>query len=68
LKVVVGVPQGRKRAGMDTLIEQFLTETKAVKPLANPAFDLAKYHPEQEGVGKMREKSKSNPAPKKPSQ
>ena len=43
---------------MDALIEKFLTETKAVQPIANPACDPAKYHPEDEGKGKMRDEAK----------
>ena len=34
---------------LDVLIEKFLSETKAVVPLPNPAFDPAMYHPELEG-------------------
>ena len=41
---------------MDTLIEQFLAETKAVVPVPNPAFNPAAYQPENEG----RQKAKSN--------
>ena len=42
---------------MDALIEAFLKETKAVRPIVNPTFDPAKYDPSQEGVGKIRAKS-----------
>ncbi|MFM1770607.1 MAG: hypothetical protein RJA22_3136 [Verrucomicrobiota bacterium] len=38
-----------KVAALDRLIEQFLTETKAVTPVRNPAFDPAQYQPEREG-------------------
>jgi arylsulfatase A-like enzyme len=48
---------------MDTMIENFLNETRAVRPIANPKFDIARYDPSKEGVGKERAKS---PAPKKP--
>ena len=36
--------------GLDHLIENFLVETKAVRPSRNPAFDPARYRPELEGV------------------
>ena len=42
---------------MDALIEKFLTDTKAVQPIANPAFDPAKYHPGDEGKGKVRDEA-----------
>lgn len=35
---------------MDALIEAFLTETAAVRPVANPAFNSDMYRPELEGV------------------
>jgi len=35
---------------LDALIENFLVDTKAVRPVPNPAFDPAKYHPELEGI------------------
>ena len=38
------------------LIEKFLVETKAVVPLANPAFNPAKYHPELEGKPTNKDK------------
>ena len=34
---------------LDDLITTFLTDTKAVVPQPNPAFDPAKYRPEEEG-------------------
>jgi arylsulfatase A-like enzyme len=34
---------------LDALIDSFLSATKAVVPILNPAFDPAKYHPELEG-------------------
>lgn len=43
---------------MDQRIEKFLTDTKAVQPIANPAFDASKYHPEEEGVQNNRPKDK----------
>ena len=49
---------------LDALIENFLTETKAVRPVPNPAFDPAKYRPELEGKSTMQEK-KQAPQPKK---
>lgn len=59
---------------LDALIESFLEETKAVRPIANPNFDPAKYDPSEEGVGKIRTpagatpkvKAKAKPAPPKP--
>jgi arylsulfatase A-like enzyme len=49
---------------MDTLIETFLSDTKAVVPIPNPAFDPAKYQPELEG--KQQPKAKSKAAAKAP--
>jgi arylsulfatase A-like enzyme len=46
---------------LDALIAEFLTDTQAVVPLPNPAFDPAKYHPENEGKPKPR---RSAPAAK----
>ncbi len=48
---------------LDALIEGFLNETNAVRPIPNPAFDPAKYRPEDEGKNRVRDKKK--PAPKK---
>jgi arylsulfatase A-like enzyme len=44
---------------LDALIDKFLTDTKAVVPVMNPAFDPAKYHPELEGRQTNRDKPKS---------
>lgn len=41
-------------AALDGLIERFLSDTKAVVPIPNPAFDPAKYHPELEGKQKPK--------------
>lgn len=41
---------------LDALIEKFLTDTKAVVPIANPKFDPAKYQPELEGHSSPRPK------------
>ncbi len=51
---------------MDQRIEKFLTDTKAVQPIANPAFDPAQYHPEEEGVqnNRSKDKPKAKPQPK----
>ncbi len=49
---------------MDTLIAKFLTETSAIQPVPNPDFDPAKYRPEEEGKGKIRDNAKPNRAPK----
>lgn len=39
---------------LDALIEEFLLETKAVRPLANPNFNPEKYQPELEGKAELR--------------
>jgi arylsulfatase A-like enzyme len=39
---------------LDGLIEGFLDRTEAVRPMRNPAFDIAAYHPEQEGKGTLK--------------
>lgn len=44
-------------AELDALIEGFLTDTKAVVPVPNPAFDPAKYHPELEGKSQPKGKA-----------
>ena len=46
-------------AELDALIEGFLTDTKAVVPVPNPAFDPAKYHPELEGKQQPKGKAKA---------
>lgn len=46
---------------LDALIESFLTETKAVQPQPNPAFDPAKYRPEEEGQAKPKAKAPAKP-------
>ena len=46
---------------LDGLIEKFLTETKAVVPVPNPAFDPTKYRPELEGIQTNRDKPKPKP-------
>ena len=46
---------------LDALIEKFLTETKAVQPTPNPAFDPAKYRPEEEGQAKPKAKAPAKP-------
>jgi len=54
---------------LDALIEQFLDNTKAARPLRNPAFDLSKYRPELEGVGQRKggtRKPTSKRPPRKP--
>lgn len=47
---------------LDTLIENFLRDTKAVVPIPNPAFDPAQYRPEDEG----KQKTKPKPPAKAP--
>jgi arylsulfatase A-like enzyme len=46
-------------AVLDGLIEGFLTDTKAVVPVPNPAFDPAKYRPELEGKSQPKSKPKA---------
>jgi len=46
-------------AELDAMIEKFLLATKAVVPVANPAFDPAKYHPELEGKQQPKAKAKA---------
>ncbi|MDP1592090.1 MAG: sulfatase-like hydrolase/transferase, partial [Prosthecobacter sp.] len=46
-------------AELDALIETFLTDTKAVVPVPNPAFDPAKYRPELEGKQQPKGKAKA---------
>ncbi len=43
-----------KVKSLDAKIEQFLIDTNAVLPLANPNFDPAKYRPELEGRGTLK--------------
>lgn len=50
-------------AELDGLIEKFLQDTKAVVPIPNPAFDPAKYHPEDEGRQKPKAKAQAKAAP-----
>lgn len=42
---------------LDALIEKFLTDTGAVVPIPNPNFDPAQYHPESEGVQKIKKQA-----------
>ena len=44
-------------AKLDALIGEFLTDTSAVVPVPNPAFDPAAYHPESEGQPKAKAKA-----------
>ncbi|WP_395716275.1 sulfatase [Prosthecobacter sp.] len=46
-------------AELDALIEGFLTDTKAVVPVPNPAFDPSKYRPELEGKQQPKGKAKA---------
>lgn len=48
-------------AELDALIEKFLVDTRAVVPVANSAFDPAKYHPELEGKQTNQDKPKAKP-------
>jgi arylsulfatase A-like enzyme len=47
-------------AELDSLIDQFLANTKAVVPIPNPTFNPSKYHPELEG----KQQSKGTPKAK----
>ena len=47
---------------MDALIERFLTDTKAVTPVVNPAFNPALYDPAKEGISTQNDKPKKKPA------
>ncbi len=49
---------------MDALIERFLVDHKVVLPVPNPAFDPAKYRPEEEGINRTREGKPAKPAAK----
>lgn len=51
---------------LDALIESFLSRTQAVVPARNPAFDPARYHPEDEGKQKPKAKGKGKTAPPAP--
>jgi arylsulfatase A-like enzyme len=44
---------------LDSLIETFLRETRAVVPRPNPAFDPARYHPELEGKAQPKARKKA---------
>ncbi|MBM3858915.1 MAG: sulfatase [Verrucomicrobia bacterium] len=48
---------------LDALIGKFLADTKAVVPIPNPAFDPAKYRPEDEGKQRPKGKAKTAAAP-----
>jgi arylsulfatase A-like enzyme len=50
-------------AELDAMIEAFLTDTKAVVPVPNPAFDPAKYRPELEGKQQTKGKAKASTKP-----
>lgn len=49
---------------LNTLIEEFLTTTNAVRPLRNPKFDPSKYRLELEGMGKLKGSAR-DPKPRK---
>jgi arylsulfatase A-like enzyme len=46
-------------AELDVMIKKFLTDTKAVVPVPNPAFDPSKYRPELEGKQQPKGKAKA---------
>jgi arylsulfatase A-like enzyme len=62
--------QPEKVKELDNLIEQYLIDTDAVQPTANPNFDATKYRLEDEGVaephGKSKKKRKSQDKPAPP--
>ncbi len=47
---------------MDELIEQFLVDTRAVRPTINPRFDPQQYRPEDEGKSRRNNTPKRKPA------
>ena len=49
---------------LDALIEQFLVDTEAVRPLPNPNFDPAKYDPAEEGQAALKGEAKAPAKPK----
>jgi arylsulfatase A-like enzyme len=51
---------------LDKLIEQFLIDTKAVQPTANPNFDPTKYRLADEGKAEPHGKNKKKRKPSKP--
>ncbi len=53
-------------AELDDLIEGFLQETKAVRPLPNPAFNPAVYRPELEGVQTNQKRARGRSAEQQP--
>jgi arylsulfatase A-like enzyme len=62
-----------KVAELDAKIEGFLTDTQAVQPIVNPAFDPVNYKPERigkparkHGPAKPGRKRSKKPAPAKP--
>ena len=59
-KTNVAADNADKVKELDALITTFLTETKAVLPVPNPAFDPAKYQPELEGKNRVRTDPKKN--------
>jgi hypothetical protein len=57
--LAVAFPQRVK--AMDELIEAFLVDTGAVRPLANPNFDPSKYQSELEGKGTLKRSADGPP-------
>ena len=51
---------------LDALIEKFLTDTRAVLPIPNPAFDPTRHRPEEEGKSKPRSTPKAKNSAKTP--
>ena len=51
---------------LDAKIEGFLTDTHAVRPIVNPAFDPAQYRPERIGIAPPKKPKNAPPAAKKP--
>ena len=62
-QIDLAAQQPERVAELDALIEAFLSQTRAVVPVANPAFDPAQYRPEREGRKNLDDKR--NPSPKR---
>ena len=50
-----------KVAELDAKIEAFLTDTQAVRPIVNSAFDPAQYRPERVGIAAPKKPKKTAP-------
>ena len=52
----------RRVEQLDALIEQFLIDTDAVRPIRNPSFDPQQYRAEEEGVARRKSAAERRPA------